>query len=182
MKFSCFIAIMLKQPREDSLNGDVLTFWRHVDQEKRQCFLHCIHLQLAVSLLRAQVQHLAAVGHHSAAPTNRNLLHTTAVLLLFLNMSFTHVRTAAFCSPLPFPPQPHVLEVQGGGPSMWEPPMERSVWYTLLRGEVVLHHKLNKTRKMFSVYSSWVQGQTTSTVMRGGNHSSSCFSPPGLTN
>lgn len=33
--------------------------------------------------------------------------------------------------------------------------------HTALRGDVMLHHKLNKTRKTFSVYSSWVQGQTT---------------------
>lgn len=94
------------------------------------------------------------------------------VLFLFPNLSFTHLGSPTqvlFFLPPSSSLSTHnltqSLEVQGrrrrrSGP-VWEPPMELSpLVHTAPRGEVVLHGKLNKTRKTLSVYPSPVQGQT----------------------
>lgn len=91
------------------------------------------------------------------------LLYTT--LFLFLNVSFYTSLLSA--------PQGFVLEMQGGGLCKCEPPMELSDahahtdTHSAPRGDVVLQYKVNKISKMFTVYSSRVQGQTDTTMRRG---------------
>ena len=118
--------------------------------------------------LCVQVQHLVAVGHCSVMPIGREILSMRSLttdytaLLVFISRRVFHTCPHSSLFPLlsSFHRNFHIIEVAG----------RRSIYvrathgalrlmHVAERGEVVLNHKLNKTRKMFSVYSSWVQGQ-----------------------
>ena len=157
LQFACITEIFLK------------TVWIRI-------FQFAVH---PLTTVWVRVQHLAAAGHHSTPHiSNYKALPCffCFVLFLFPNLSFTHVHSASFLFLAPSSSLctlnlTQSLEVQGrrrrrrrrsrrSGP-MWEPPMELSpLVHTAPRGEVVLHGKLNKTRKTLSVYPSPVQGQT----------------------
>lgn len=114
-----------------------------------------------LTTLCAQEQHLAAAAHcllEKSPPPEAHFFFFKNCF--YFSICLSHMSTQQ-PSLSPFSFQPHVLEAQGGGPSHVRATHGAlRLIHTAPRGEVVLHHKLNKTRKTLCVYSSWVQGQT----------------------
>lgn len=107
---------------------------------------------------------LSVLIQHVAAVENVNILMVFTSLSVFRTCPHSSPLSPSLSTTTPCP----WSAVQGGGPSLESHPGSNilSAWHTVaLWGEVVLHHKPNKSRNICSVYSSWHQEQTLAIIM-----------------